>query len=62
MSSSTYPARSCGWRSGTIGPGSQPHPGAGLTGLSDRIEAVGGRLEVTSPTGGGATLLIEISG
>ena len=34
--------------------------GSGLTGLSDRIEAVGGKLEVTSPTGGGTTLLIEI--
>jgi signal transduction histidine kinase len=34
--------------------------GSGLVGLSDRIEAVGGTLEVTSPTGGGTTLLIEI--
>jgi signal transduction histidine kinase len=34
--------------------------GSGLTGLRDRIEAVGGTLEVTSPAGGGTTLLIEI--
>jgi signal transduction histidine kinase len=29
-------------------------------GLSDRIEAVGGTLQVISPAGGGTTLLIEI--
>lgn len=34
--------------------------GSGLVGLSDRIEAVGGTLEVTSPADGGTTLLIEI--
>src|SRR5439155_1671968 len=34
--------------------------GAGLVGLSDRIEALGGTLEVTSPTGSGTTLLIEL--
>ena len=34
--------------------------GSGLTGLRDRIEAVGGTLDVTSPVGGGTTLLIEI--
>ena len=40
--------------------GADPARGSGLTGLSDRIEAVGGKLEMTSPTGGGTTLLIEI--
>ena len=40
--------------------GADPARGSGLTGLSDRIEAVGGTLQVTSPTGGGTTLLIEI--
>jgi len=40
--------------------GADPAQGSGLTGLSDRIEAVGGTLKVTSPTGGGTTLLIEI--
>jgi signal transduction histidine kinase len=34
--------------------------GSGLVGLSDRIEALGGTLKVTSPAGGGTTLLIEI--
>jgi signal transduction histidine kinase len=32
----------------------------GLTGLGDRIEALGGTLHVTSPPGHGTTLLIEI--
>ena len=40
--------------------GADPSGGSGLTGLSDRIEAVGGTLQVTSPGGGGTTLLIEI--
>jgi signal transduction histidine kinase len=40
--------------------GADPAQGTGLVGLSDRIEAVGGTLEVTSPAGGGTTLLIEI--
>jgi signal transduction histidine kinase len=40
--------------------GADPARGSGLTGLRDRIEAVGGTLEVTSPTGSGTTLLIEI--
>jgi signal transduction histidine kinase len=34
--------------------------GSGLVGLSDRIEALGGTLEVTSPAGSGTTLLIEV--
>ena len=34
--------------------------GSGLLGLSDRIEALGGTLEVTSPAGKGTTLLIAI--
>jgi signal transduction histidine kinase len=40
--------------------GADPARGSGLTGLRDRIEAVGGTLDVTSPAGGGTTLLIEI--
>jgi signal transduction histidine kinase len=40
--------------------GADPARGSGLTGLRDRIEAVGGTLEVTSPAGRGTTLLIEI--
>jgi signal transduction histidine kinase len=34
--------------------------GSGLLGLEDRLEAVGGRLEVLSPPGGGTTLRVEI--
>jgi signal transduction histidine kinase len=34
--------------------------GSGLVGLRDRIEALGGTLQVTSPAGAGTTLLIEI--
>jgi signal transduction histidine kinase len=34
--------------------------GSGLVGLSDRVEALGGTLQVTSPSGGGTTLLIEV--
>jgi signal transduction histidine kinase len=40
--------------------GADPGQGSGLVGLSDRIEALGGTLEVKSPTGSGTTLLIEI--
>jgi signal transduction histidine kinase len=40
--------------------GANPAHGSGLVGLRDRIEALGGRLEVTSPAGGGTTLLIRI--
>jgi signal transduction histidine kinase len=40
--------------------GAQAGPGSGLVGLSDRIDALGGTLAVTSPTGGGTTILIEI--
>jgi signal transduction histidine kinase len=40
--------------------GADPARGSGLVGLRDRIEAVGGTLEVTSPARHGTTLLIEI--
>jgi signal transduction histidine kinase len=40
--------------------GADPGRGSGLVGLSDRIEALGGTLEVTSPVGSGTTLLIEM--
>jgi signal transduction histidine kinase len=40
--------------------GANPKQGSGLIGLSDRVEALGGRLEVTSPAGSGTTLLIQI--
>jgi signal transduction histidine kinase len=40
--------------------GADPSAGSGLVGLSDRIEALGGKLLVTSPSGKGTTLLIEV--
>ncbi len=40
--------------------GADPARGSGLTGLRDRIEAVGGTFDVTSPADGGTTLLIKI--
>jgi signal transduction histidine kinase len=40
--------------------GADRRRGSGLVGLSDRIEALGGTLKVSSPAGNGTTLLIEI--
>jgi signal transduction histidine kinase len=34
--------------------------GSGLVGLKDRIEALGGRIHIVSPTGGGTSLLVDI--
>jgi signal transduction histidine kinase len=34
--------------------------GSGLIGLRDRVEALGDRVQITSPTVSGTTLLIEI--
>jgi signal transduction histidine kinase len=42
--------------------GADPELGSGLVGLSDRIEALGGTLRVTSPAGSGTTLLVELPG
>jgi len=40
--------------------GADPGQGSGLVGLSDRVEALGGTPQVTSPAGSGTTLLIEV--
>jgi len=40
--------------------GADPSRGSGLIGLSDRVEAVGGRIEIISPPGGGTSLLVTI--
>jgi signal transduction histidine kinase len=40
--------------------GADPGQGSGLIGLSDRIEALGGTLEVTSRPGEGTTVLVEV--
>jgi signal transduction histidine kinase len=40
--------------------GADPARGSGLTGLTDRVTALGGRMEIMSPLGGGTTLIAEI--
>ena len=40
--------------------GAHPDGGTGLRGLADRVEALGGRLEIESPRGGGTTLRADI--
>jgi PAS domain S-box-containing protein len=40
--------------------GADPATGSGLSGLADRVEALGGRLVVDSPAGGGTRVLAEI--
>jgi signal transduction histidine kinase len=40
--------------------GADPVRGSGLTGLSDRVEALGGGIEVASPAGRGTSLLVRI--
>jgi signal transduction histidine kinase len=40
--------------------GADPTRGSGLLGLKDRIEALGGTIEVISPAGGGTSLLVDV--
>ena len=40
--------------------GADPARGSGIIGLSDRVAAVGGRIEITSPPGSGTTLMVTI--
>jgi PAS domain S-box-containing protein len=40
--------------------GANPAGGSGLVGLADRVEALGGRLALHSPPGGGTTLRIDL--
>jgi signal transduction histidine kinase len=40
--------------------GADPSRGSGLSGLTDRVTALGGHMEIMSPPGGGTTLLAEI--
>ncbi len=42
--------------------GADPANGSGLRGLADRVEALGGALQVQSPAGGGTSLRAEIPG
>jgi signal transduction histidine kinase len=39
--------------------GADPNLGSGIVGLRDRVEAVGGTMGVTSPPGGGTSILAE---
>jgi signal transduction histidine kinase len=40
--------------------GAIPKPGSGIVGLTDRIQALGGTISVTSPPGEGTELLVEL--
>jgi signal transduction histidine kinase/PAS domain-containing protein len=40
--------------------GADPGRGSGLIGLTDRVEALGGRIEILSPAGRGTSLLVRI--
>jgi signal transduction histidine kinase len=40
--------------------GARPEQGSGLIGLRDRVEVLGGTIGITSPQGGGTTLIVEI--
>jgi signal transduction histidine kinase len=40
--------------------GAEPERGSGLRGLSDRVDALGGRFSVQSPPGGGTRILAEL--
>ena len=40
--------------------GAEIGAGSGLTGLSDRVDALAGRFEVASPAGGGTTISVEL--
>jgi signal transduction histidine kinase len=41
--------------------GADPKAGSGLRGLADRVEALGGRLSIDSPPGGGTRIRAELS-
>jgi PAS domain S-box-containing protein len=40
--------------------GADPSRGSGLTGLRDRVEALGGTIQITSPAGSGTSLVVDI--
>jgi signal transduction histidine kinase len=40
--------------------GADPVRGTGLTGLKDRVEALGGTISVQSPVGAGTSLQVEL--
>jgi signal transduction histidine kinase len=40
--------------------GADPSKGSGLTGLTDRVEALGGQIQIVSPIGTGTSLHVTI--
>ena len=40
--------------------GADPAAGSGLLGLKDRVEAIGGTMQLTSPPGAGTSLRVEL--
>jgi signal transduction histidine kinase len=40
--------------------GADPAAGSGLIGLRDRVQALGGSIEVTSPSGAGTAIVVEL--
>jgi signal transduction histidine kinase len=40
--------------------GADPHKGSGLVGLRDRVDALGGQMAISSPTGSGTALLVTV--
>ena len=61
MSPSQRATESCGSRSATtVAEGPIQRRGSGLIGLTDRVDALAGTIEVASPVGVGTTLLITL--
>lgn len=40
--------------------GAEPDRGSGLIGLTDRVEAIGGRIQISSPSGGGTSVVVTL--
>ncbi|HEU4349457.1 MAG TPA: ATP-binding protein [Actinoplanes sp.] len=40
--------------------GAQPQHGSGLAGLHDRVEALGGTIDISSPTGHGTLIQVRL--
>jgi signal transduction histidine kinase len=40
--------------------GADPSAGSGLTGLADRVDALGGRFDLDTPGGGGTRIMVEL--
>jgi signal transduction histidine kinase len=40
--------------------GADPAAGSGLLGLRDRVEAIGGKMHLTSPPGAGTSLRVDL--